>query len=90
MSERKAREARQITRIQGREAFPAPVHNFVDLPDTREQRRDKKFRKAKIAMQMKATSYLERMMDIRRWRAAFSALPVTPVVPVTEKETTTA
>lgn len=90
MSQSKAREARQVTRIQGREAFPKPVHNFTDLPDTRAQRRDKKFRKKIYAAQLKASSYLEHVMDVNRWRAAFSALPVTPVTPVTEQENTPA
>ncbi len=74
MSERQAKAKRRALRAEGIDPNPAPAHNTVDLPDTREQRRQKTYRKKLIALQMKQSSVLEAMKDRARWNKAFYPL----------------
>ena len=74
MSEKQAKRQRQALREMGVDPFPAPVHNTTDLPDTREQRRTKRFRKKKHALDEKRSSILTAMTERIKWNKAFYPL----------------
>ncbi len=74
MSERQAKKNRQDLRAEGIDPFAPGTLNLTDLPDTREQRRQKQFRKKLQNLQMKQSSVLEAMKDRARWNKAFYPL----------------
>ncbi len=71
MSERKARAARQDRRACGLPAFPEPNHNFVDLEDTRHDRRRKQFRPKAYRIELEASSPRKRMAFVNKWNKIF-------------------
>lgn len=74
MSEKQAKKRRQELRAQGIDPNPPAVHNLSDLPDTREQRRTKRFRKRKHALDEKRSSILGAMTERIKWNKAFYPL----------------
>ncbi len=75
MSERKAKAARRERVEQGLDPFGDKVHNFLpeEAEDTRRMRRQKKFRKAVHAAELKATNVRTRMAEINKWNRALVA-----------------
>lgn len=75
MSERRCREIRRRRVACGRSPKPEATYNRTELPDTREQRRTKKFRKKTHAFAEREASVRRHVQYVAKWRAAFSAKP---------------
>lgn len=82
MSEKQARKRRRQLRqgnpspraISGDKPSPStPQHNHTDLPDTREQRRLKKFRPKAYALAQRQASIREHMVFVNKWNKVFHA-----------------
>lgn len=75
MSATVARRIRRERIAAGLPAKPEPTYNLTDLPDTREQRRMKKFRKKLLALQEREASARLHLQHVAKWNRIFSAKP---------------
>lgn len=74
MSEKQAKRQRQAMRAMGIDPNPTPRYNKTDLPDTREQRRTKQFRKKAHELELRESNFRQRQAFLNKWNRAFYAL----------------
>lgn len=70
-----ARRIRRERAAEGLPSKPEPHYNFTDSPDTREERRTKKFRKKRFALEVRESSLRLHMERVNKWNRVFSAKP---------------